>query len=49
MDVSSSDILAITPSRSWIKAANGLFRAAFSIHAHEDVIRKAAAIIGRWE
>jgi len=24
-------------------------RAAFSIHAHENVIRNAAAIIGRWE
>jgi hypothetical protein len=49
MDVPSSDILAITPSRSLIKAANGLFRAAFSIHAHENVIWKAAAIIGRLE
>jgi hypothetical protein len=41
--------LAITPSRSLIKAANDLFRAAFSIHAHENVIWKAAAIIGRLE
>jgi hypothetical protein len=49
MDVSCSDILAITPSRSWIKAANGLFRAAFSIPAHENVIWIAAAIIDRWE
>jgi hypothetical protein len=49
MDVSSSDIVAITPSRSWIKAANGLFRATFSIRAHENVIPKAAAIIGRRE
>jgi hypothetical protein len=49
MDVSCSDILAITPSRSWIKAANGLFRAAFSIPAHQNVIWIAAAIIDRWE
>jgi hypothetical protein len=42
-------MLTIAPPRSWIKAANGLFRVAFSIHAHENVIRNAAVIVGRWE
>jgi hypothetical protein len=41
-------MLTIAPSRSWIKAANGLFRVAF-YHAHENVIRNAAVIVGRWE
>jgi hypothetical protein len=49
IDILCSDILAITPSRIMIRAAKTLFREAPPIRAHENVIRNAAAIIGRWE